>query len=1643
MTGELLHQRIARVAATRPTAPAVSIGAENCDYQTLWQRAGEMAGQLRALGNGPGGVVAVCADKCADVVVAALAGWRNGAAYLAIDPRTPAARVAQVTRRLPSASVLVTSSALADRAAGRPALLLDRPRPEAAGTPEPAGHPDDLAYLVHTSGSTGEPKLVEVTHRSLLAAYDSWDAALDLGGLASHLQVAPLGFDVHVADLARALLSGARLVLCPAATVLDPQLLSDVITEQRIEAVLMTPSVLRLLLDWLERTGDKLGTLRQLAVGGEPWTAGELRRLRAVTPPGCRLLNFYGVAEACVDSSYADLSTGPVPAQVPLGRPFDGMQVMVLDQARRPVPPGSVGEIYLAGPGLARGYHQDPARTAASFLAIPHGPPGARMYRTGDLALVSADGNLVYQGRVDDQVKVRGTRIQLAEVDAALLAYPGVSAASAAVHQRGDENVLVGYVVASRAVRPQDLRRHVASLLPDSMVPAVVIQCPSLPLTRSGKVDRGALSQEPLGAGTGTGRELSPSEAVVARHWERLLGAPPRSPDDDFFAAGGTSLTAAHLAVGIGTECGVHLPVGTLFRAPTVAGLAAELAAAAGQAPPPDARPGLLSATPDQARMWLVTRLRQQDAAYHIPILIGITGEPDTAALRECLELLTGRHDGLRAVFGPGPDGLVQRLRPGGPVELEELDLRAGPERTDQVISGLIARPFDLAAGPLLRAALLRVAARRWRLLLVAHHLVMDGWSVRILSADLGRLYSALVAGERPWIEAGSYRKAVESVGRGVAAQAGRAWWRRVLDDPPPPARFPGGRTGGGVGRRQSVSLDARSTAALRELSRQQRTTLFATLLAVLAGLLHRWSGLDEVVIGAPFGDRDRPEQQDVIGMFVATLALRVSLAGQPAFAELLARSARVVADAMAHREVPFGQIVHDLGLSGTGGGSPLFRVWLNLLGPAAAEPQMTGLATEMLKAPAGGSPFDLCLYVTERGDDLDLDLVFDLAAIDDAHAHAFLRQFVTLAVACATDPLAAISGHDLQVSQGTAPDPAARLGGRPAPALLPRLAAVARDHGGRTAVRSDHGTWSYQELATAAGQVAAAVTAAGVRPGEVVPVLATRHPRLIPALLGVLSADAVFTVIDAALPGGRISDLVALTGARVGLTVAEPAAWTCPGFRWLAVRDPHQATPWTPDEPAAGGYLAFTSGTSGRPGRARAGTAPLAHFLTWYTARFGIGQDDRFALTSGLGYDPMLRDVLTPLWAGATVHVPDSATVKEPRALLVWLAAEQITVLHLTPQVARLLTLAAGRVRLPRLRLVCCGGDELFASDAAGIRAWAGDAVVVNAYGTTETPQIVALHVVDRALAAVGALPIGQAAPGAELLIRNAAGRPAAVGEAGRLLVRGPYLADAVLDGPGLEPEELPGHRRFDTGDLARHLADGTVQWLGRADDQVKVAGHRVDPRETDRLLLAYPAVTDAVTLAVRGPDGEHRLHSYVVGADAAGADALRAHLRRSLPDHLIPASVTFLESIPLNGNGKVDRAALARCQPPARAAARPGAMPVTELERRIAAAWERVQEAPVAGMDRNFFDLGGSSLTLIRLQIELESSLDRPVPIIDLFDHPTVRALAAHLGRASGPEPGAEPRSAARTHSRTMREWRLTARNATRLPEQGERNG
>lgn len=1675
----LLHRRVELIAARSGSATAVVSDTDSCDYGTLLRRASQLANYLRGHGIGAGDVVLVRLEKSVDVVVAAVAAWQLGAAYAPMDHRTPAARVGQVLDQLPVAVALVTTASL-DPAVSGPAItvMLDRDggrvSAQSADPPRPAGEsPDNLAYLGQTSGSTGTPKLVGISHRSLTSCYDGWATALDLEGrIRSHLQVAGLAFDVHVGDVCRSLLSGARLVLCPAEAAVDPARLHALLHDERIDAVLLTPSVLRLLLPWLERNGHTLARLRQFAVGGENWTAEEYRRLRRLAGPHTRILNFYGLAEACVDSLYCDLASHPPgPDGIPLGQPFPGVGAFVLDRDLRPTPVGEVGELFLSGPGLAAGYYGSPSDTAERFLVYPDGAAGARrLFRTGDLVRRLPGDVLVYHGREDDQVKVRGARVQLSEVEATLARCPGVESAAAALRDRAGEPILVGYLIPAgeQAGLATAARDYVAGLLPTAMVPSAIVLCPSFPLTMSGKVDRRGLPEPGSGSlGQPAGRWTTATQEAVARHWTRLLGRPPTSATDDFFHAGASSLSAARLALDLAAELGRDVPPGAVFASPTVGGLARTIDGLGGQRPPGTANAGLTSApvTAAQRRLWLLHRLHPGNAAYHVPVLAELRGPLRIASLRESLDLLARRHDSLRTVFTRGPAGLVAQLREPGRLPLEQLELPA-PDRlgrlavAERALHRWTAAPFDVASGPLVRAVLCRLDDDHHLLLMVAHHLVLDGWSVGVLLEDLGRVYSALVAG-RPVppplapVRMVDVAARLSASGEAAAARAALRYWRRQLADPPPPIRLPRAApraAGAPAAARHRRLVAPQTVAAVRGLARAHRATTAAVLLAATAALLHRWTCQEDLVIGAPVGHRDHADTEHVVGMLVSTHALRIAAATEMPFDDLVARARHAIVGALTHRAAPYETIVHELGLSG---GPPLFRVWLNMLGPQHQPPAMAGLRTTVADPPLPGALFDLCLYITEDPGRLQLELVHSTDAIDPGCAAEFLEQLGALLAAACAAPAVPIGEHRLETASGAEvlprPKDDLRASAQAAPALLGRLQATASANAGLTAVYGPDGSrLSYAKLYRAASAIAARLRLAGIGDGAVVPILAQRRPELAAALIGVLAAGASFAVIGLDQPVRRIAAMIGALAPRAGISLAEEVPGELEPLcgQWVDVGGPApSAAGLDPVAEARPGYVAFTSGTTGRPRAVHSGTEPLAHFLSWYVAKFGITAGDRFCMLSGLGYDPLLRDILTPLWVGGTLWTPPAAALRDPRALLTWLAASKVSVAHLTPQLARLLSLAPEELSAPDLRLLCIGGDTLYGEDVRAVTRWAPGARIVNVYGATETPQIVAYQPVAGPGAVTPGLPvpIGTAAPGSQLLIMRGQG-PAGVCEIGRVIVRGPHLAAGYLGGAdGFQPDEPAGHRRFDTGDLGRYLPDGTVELVGRAGDRLKVRGFRVDLAEILGCLRGHPAVRDCAVAPRRGPDGEQQLVCYVVAnpgrASPADIESIKRRLRAYLPEPMLPAEVRLVPVIPLTVTGKPDRAALAASEPaapPVPAAAQPAPGPgpgPRELEDLVAEAWREVAGAAPHDHQRNFFDLGGSSMLMVSLHAVLERRLAVEVPMTALFEYPTVRELAAYLSNRGHPDPE-RPAAATAQPNHDLRARRLAARRAAQFP-------
>ena len=1635
----LVHRRLLSVAHKCPHETAISGLGARLDYSALITRSAQLAHVLAERGAGPDRAVVVLLDKSVDLVVAAVAAWLAGGAYLPIDHRTPPARLAALLDQLGGADVLITDSARESLAGqelsrgGPPVIRLDRERAAISAKPvtPPSRqvHPENLAYFAQTSGSTGTPKLVGVSHSALLAAYDSWVGPLGLGRRTrSHLQLAGVAFDVHVADLVRALLSGGRLVLCDGATAVEPAALYSVLHDEQVDSVLMTPTVMRLLLGWLDRTGATLHKLRQIALGGEPFTFGEATRLAVHLAPGTPILNFYGTAETCVDSAFhvVEARRGEPDRPVPIGAGFEPTRLRV------DALPGEPAELAVAGPALARGYQRRPALTAERFVPDPHGERGARIYRTGDI-VVCRDGVHEFRGREDQQVKVRGVRVELGEIEAVLAGHPDVAVAVAVTVWRGGERVVVAHVVPVREVPdlPSVLRAHAAAHLPPTHLPSAFVGHDGLPLTASGKVDRRALADHgepcrgPDSPVSGDrGEPVAAVSSAVSLAWAEVLGATPRDPSANFFAEGGTSLTAARLALALSASLDRSVPVGAVFAAPTPATLTAELltgtTALDRRQADPVAAGEWFPATADQRRMWLEAELRPDARAYHQSVSLVLRGRLDIEALRRALDGLIAAHSALRTMFAVRADGLYRAVQPPAPVAVDRVDFDDDPIARAHWFDDVVRAPFDLRIGPLVRTALASLGPHQHELLLVVHHIVIDGWSLRVLLDQLGAAYTAQVTGAEPPAP-GSEGTWEETADPDPAALA---YWRRELADPPVPV-VPRGFDvphAAGRARRDNARLDRPGTARLRLLARTHGTTPFAVLVAALAGYLHRCSGQDDIVIGAPFGDRDRRGDTRAVGLHVTTQALRLGVRGEMTFHDVIRRARRAVTGAVRARRVPFDEIVHTIGRSGRGS-SPLFRVWLNHLGAPLAAPRMAGLDTSIGNTPSAAPLFDVSLYIRDLGDELDIELVRD-AVVGDATARELLGQYVGYVAALCADPDAPIGRHPLRgPSSGALPDLTADLSSREPPAsIYTRIVDVARTRPDSPAIAGESGTLSYRELGSSVAALSDRLGELGVGPGTVVPVVAARDPYLVVALLAVLARGAEFSVLAADHPDDRVRTLLGALDPAVVLTVGRgPDSHPMPGTVWLRGEDvPGTGSDWPPavwrrDTPA---YVAFTSGTTGEPVGVVGAEEPVSRFLAWYVDMFDVGPTDRVAMLSSPGHDPLLRDVFTPLWVGGTVCVPPPDLLRDPERSLRWLAAERVTVVHVTPQLCRLLAVAPGPPART-LRLLVVGGDKLERTDIDAAARFSPGAVVVNGYGVTETPQLASLRRFDSAAEPT----VGAGTPHTQLLVLTPFGELAGVGELGRIVVRGPYLALGYLRGRRSDPvrggflaDSTPGHARFDTGDLGRYLPDGDVEIVGRADDQVQIDGFRVELAEVDHWVRALPEVLDCVTLAVPGSDGGHRLRCYIVPARQAGAlppnvVSVRAALRNQLPPAGLPTEVVTVPYLPLTRHGKPDRAALARL-----AANRP-VTPVPEIVATVAtrdlmtalsAIWCEALDVSAVDPDRNVFDLGASSMLLVWVRQVIESRLNLSIPVVMLFEYPTIRDLAHHLADGELSRPG-----------------------------------
>ncbi|WP_035796832.1 non-ribosomal peptide synthetase [Kitasatospora mediocidica] len=1525
---------VRRLAATGPDRIAVVDDGAELDYAALATRAAGVTARLRALPQwGPGRVVGVLAEPGIDFVAGILGVLGAGAAFVPLDPAVPFGRSAGVLADA-GARVLLAGAGF-EPVAGRiaaevgPTLTvaaLHEATDAAAGhdawQPTPTG-PLDLAYVIFTSGSTGRPKGAMV-HRAGLANHLSAKVDdLALTAADTVVQNAPLTFDVAVWQILAALAVGGRVRVVGHTTAADPEALFGVTEAEGVTVLEVVPSLLRAAVEAWDAglPAPELAGLRWLVVTGEE-LAPDLCERWFARYPQVPMVNAYGPTECSDDVAHAVL-TEPLPGpRTPIGGPVRNTRFFVLDDALQPVPVGVPGELYVAGEGVGRGYVGDPGRTAGVFVADPFSTGfGARMYRTGDQVRWRPDGQLEFLSRRDFQVKVRGHRVELGEVEAALRGAPGVTDAVAVIRQDlAGRAQLVGYVAGE--ADPAAVRTHAASLLPDYMVPAAVLVLAALPLTAHGKIDRKALPDAEFGAAAASRAPRTPAEQVLCGLYAELLAVPRVGADDSFFDLGGHSLLATRLASRVRAVFGAELSVREVFEAPTPAGLALRLdtSAVARPALGRAVRPAVLPLSFAQQRLWFLHKLEGPSATYNMPIALRLSGALDVPALDAALGDLVARHESLRTVF-PEESG-VPRQAVLDPAEAwPGLEVVQVDEDAVAAAAEAAARyPFDLSRDLPLRATLLRVSAEDALLMVVLHHIASDGWSLGPLAQDLATAYAARREGAAPqWtplpVQYADYalwqRELLGAEDDPDSAMARQVdFWRRALDGAPQELALPYDRPRPAVASYRGGFLPFAFGPELHEglqrVARAHDVTPFMVLQAALAALLSRLGAGEDVPIGFGVAGRLDESLDPLVGFFVNSLVLRADVSGDPTFAELLGRVRQAALAAYAHQDVPFEHLVGALAPTRSAARHPLFQVALVLQNNQRADFELSGLQGQLEWANTGTARIDLFVSLSERlGEDgapQGLDGFVEYAAdlFDRATVRALVGRLSQVLEQVLSAPelpvrrLEVVSAQERRQTLEGWNDTAVRLSGA---STLPELF-EARRTAAPDAVALACGTreLTYAELDARANRLARHLVTLGVGAEDLVALALPRSVELVVAALAVLKAGGAYLPVDPHYPADRITYMLTdaapallLTDSRTSLprTAVEPVLLDDPAV--VAALAEHadaaltQAERLRPLGPQNAAYVIYTSGSTGRPKGVVVPHAGLPSLARAQAERLGADASSRVLQLASPSFDASVWELLMALAGGGTLVLPEADGDAGPLAgdaLAGLLATARVTHLTITPSALEALPPGA-EARLTGLRTVVTAGETCPA--ALAVR-WSAGRLLVNAYGPTESTVCATMsEPLDAQSLGAGPVPIGRPIDNTRVFVLDADLRPAALGVAGELYVAGAGLARGYLGRPGLTagrfvacPFGAPGERMYRTGDLAAWTADGRLVFRGRADDQVKIRGHRVELGEIEARLAEHPAVGQAVVLAREDVPGDVRLVAYVVpdGEAADGAD-------------------------------------------------------------------------------------------------------------------------------------------------------------------------
>ncbi|HEY1552228.1 MAG TPA: amino acid adenylation domain-containing protein, partial [Kofleriaceae bacterium] len=1575
----------ARVAS-QPDAIAVEMGHASLTYREVDARAHAIAHALRERGIGRESIVGILLEPCMEMLVSVLGVMTAGAAFLPIDPAYPAARKAHMLADS-GARVLLTHGAL-----GRDFAIDSIDVTEIVVGPrvDVAIDASDLAYVIYTSGSTGVPKGTLIEHHSLLnfaCWYASYFAIAAGDGIS---KFAGFGFDASISEIVPAFVAGARLVIVPTETRLAIDELDAYFQDHRVDvAFLPTQYGEQFLRDAYRHS------LRAAFLGGE--------KLRARPTERCTIVNGYGPTEYTVaatafrvDKSYDN---------IPIGAPVWNTQVLVLDRMGRLSPIGVPGELCISGASIARGYLKRPDQDADKFVANPYAP-GERMYRTGDLARWLADGNLEFLGRIDTQVKVRGFRVELGEIEQALLAMPGIDGATVVALENpavpGDL-ALVAYVEVSgttQAATEGDLKLALGDSLPAYMVPSRIVKIDRIPLTANGKVDKHKLPVvEVDNAPVAEPRDAR--EAELRELYAEVLGRPAAaiSVDRSFLELGGHSLKAAALLSAIFKRTGLQLKLAEFLAHSSIAEVAPKLATTATATAHvwPTAPHGqALALTSAQLRIYAVHQLSTWSTAYNIPFAWQLAPDVDLARLAAALQMLVARHDALRMAITADADGIPHQRFGDATLELARIAIE---DANLGITLDRFVQPFDFARAPLVRAGII-ATERRTVLVLDVHHIAADGLSVRVMLDELEQLYAGTVLPPPSPTFADYAMWETSDAGR-AERDAERAWWLAKFAELPSPLELPCDRDRpprlSFEGDDVSFDLPNEMAAPLLELAKTQGITPLGVLLAAWSVVLSRIGNTPDLVIGVPASGRQHRGMEQLVGMFVNTVPLRMKLTADEAFATLCARVGREANEAFERQSYHLSDLVTDLNVSRDPARNPLFDVLFAWQDAELAEEMASPLGLTELPAAHVESKFDLELTVQQTSKGLHVNLIFATQLFRQATAEKFLGYLRGVLEQAAHDPMARV--RDFGMLQPWERETLLEDFNPNAPAIAPAtlvdvLARHVRDRPDAIAVLDAHGAYSYAELDRRASLLAERLVARGVQPDDVVALAVPRSRDMLVAIFGVMKAGAGYLPIEPeghGAPVDRVAGIIADSRARLLVAdgtdfgLAEALHWR--DIDWTAT--PRDRSSRAKPEHVA--YVIYTSGSTGKPKGVVIEHRNAVYYIETWAKQLDVRADDRVLLFASYTFDASIEQIGSALSAGACVVVPTKDVLLDHDAFEAFVRDHGVTHLHAVP-----LFLSGFTPKQPLgLRRVIAAGDICPLPVAT---RWAQLQPLYNAYGPTETTVISVAHRITPDDFKRPRVPIGKPLANTKIFILDWTGNLAPIGVPGEMFIGGPGVSRGYLNDPDRTRQRFiaspfgDGERLYHTGDRARWSADGTLDFLGRADNQIKIRGFRIELGEIEAALLRHADVAEAAVIVVANGD-DKRLCAYVVLKRPVD---LRTFLARQLPAYMVPDSIVAMDAFPVTTSGKIDRK---RLPEPVFEHASAADLPATLAEETLVEIWAAILKlAPYQiPVTRSFFELGGHSLLIMMMIARIQETFSVRLTAAEVFARPTVRDLAA----------------------------------------------